>query len=219
MFAHAITKRSGLIQGNSMQHALFSDSTSLDMPDADVRYTPNFLGLSESEQLCQTLIADVAWEQPRIKMFGREILSPRLHGWYGDEAAIYKWSGRTWMPLPWTDVLMNLKEKVSELTGCSFNSCLINRYRDGSDSMGLHADDEPELGPNPTIASVSLGVSRDFEFRHRTDPSMRHVISLESGSLLVMAGPTQRYWKHHLPKRLRVKTERLNLTFRNIQHP
>lgn len=191
-------------------------TVNLDMSDADVTYTPEFLNQDESRAAMQELIAQVTWEQPQIKMFGREVLSPRLHGWYGDEDAVYTWSGRSWKPLAWTPVLLRLKKKVSDFTGCEFNSCLINRYRDGKDSMGLHADDEPELGAEPTIASISLGVARDFEFRHRLDSSKRYSMELESGSLLVMAGSTQTFWKHQLPKRLRVTDERLNLTFRNI---
>lgn len=202
------------------QGQLFHSKTrNLDMPDAEVTYTPNFLDQATTQLAIQELMTQVVWEQPRIKMFGREVLSPRLHGWYGDKQAIYKWSGRSWQPLTWTPVLIRLRGQVSEFTGQEFNSCLINRYRNGHDSMGLHADDEPELGVEPTIASISLGAARDFEFRHRMDSATRISIELESGSLLVMAGTTQTFWKHHLPKRLRVSEERLNLTFRNIVNP
>jgi len=191
------------------------------MRGADVTYTPGFVPEVQAAELMQRLIAQVSWEQPRIKMFGRDVLSPRLHGWYGDAGATYRWSGRRWEPLPWMPVLQDLRDRVAAFTNRSFNSCLVNRYRNGQDSMGLHADDEPELGSQPVIASLSLGAVRDFEFRARgatgDGQSDRCAIALESGSLLVMAGDTQTNWKHHLPKRMRVAEERLNLTFRNIE--
>jgi len=204
------------------QQQLFAATVQpFDMHGADITYTPEFIPGAEATQLMQRLISEVSWEQPRIKMFGREVLSPRLHGWYGDADAIYQWSGRRWQPLPWTPVLKDLRDRVEAFTKKSFNSCLVNRYRNGQDSMGLHADDEPELGSRPVIASLSLGAERDFEFRARNalpdGQTDRCAVALESGSLLVMAGDTQANWKHHLPKRSRVSAERLNLTFRNIE--
>jgi alkylated DNA repair dioxygenase AlkB len=164
------------------------------------------------------LMREVSWRRDCVQVFGRSHPIPRLHQWYGDPGSEYRWSGLTMRPEPWTATLHDLRIRVSEAVGHDFNSVLVNLYRDGGDSMGWHADDEPELGDNPTIASVSLGAERDLKLRYRQRDAREanRTISLESGSLLVMAGMTQRFWQHSLPKRRRVTEPRINLTFRRI---
>jgi alkylated DNA repair dioxygenase AlkB len=159
----------------------------------------------------------VAWRQEPITLFGKRYLQPRLLAWYGDPEARYRYSGVVHEPLPWLPVLAALRDRVEALAGARFNSVLANLYRDHRDSMGLHADDEPELGKQPVIASLSLGEERVFRLRHRHDKSIEPLrLPLPSGSLLVMRGDTQRNWKHEVPKRARPCGPRINLTFRYI---
>ncbi len=152
-------------------------------------------------------------------MFGKAYPVPRLHQWFGDPDAVYSWSGLTMQPQPWSPELAYLRGAVEAATRRRFNSVLVNFYRDGSDAVSWHADDEPELGSQPLIASVSLGASRDFILRRKHDVASKISVSLENGSLLVMAGTTQQEWEHALPRRKRVKQPRLNLTFRQIKAP
>jgi alkylated DNA repair dioxygenase AlkB len=159
----------------------------------------------------------VEWEQHRIRIRGREIASPRLSAWYGDPDAHYRYSGLSLEPRPWLPVILELKSRVEAACDEPFNSVLLNLYRDGSDSMGWHSDDEPELGERPLIASLSLGATRRFRLRHRRRKDLEPVaIDLEGGSLLIMEGDTQRFWKHQVPKTKRTVEPRINLTFRNI---
>lgn len=185
------------------------------LPHADLRFDPAFLPPAAASALLTQLIAEVAWEQRAIRIFGQEIPQPRLTAWYGDPAVRYTYSGLSWEPQPWTPALQALRQRVEAATGTRFNSVLLNYYRDGRDSMGWHADDEPELGPAPAIASVSLGATR--RFRLRPKGGLIHAplgLDLPSGSLLLMAGPTQQHWQHALPKTARPVGPRLNLTFR-----
>lgn len=179
-------------------------------------YVPGFLGEDEAADLMRGLIEETPWEQHRIKLFGKEVDCPRLSAWYGDESAVYTYSGRTLEPLRWTMRLLKLRDNLEEQLGESYNSVLLNYYRDGQDSMGCHSDDEPELGTDPAIASISLGAVRDFVFKSKAEPSIKHMIALEHGSLLHMFGTCQVEWQHSLPKRKRVVGPRVNLTFRNI---
>ena len=188
------------------------------LPQADLLFDPNFLPESEAGTLCAQLTAEVAWEQRAIRMFGRELPQPRLTAWHGDPAARYTYSGLTWEPRPWTPALLDLRQRVAAATGARFNSVLLNYYRDGRDSMGWHADDEPELGPSPVIASLSLGATRRFRLRP-IGPKAGALaqplgLDLPNGSLLLMRGPTQHCWQHALPKTARPTGPRLNLTFR-----
>ncbi len=191
----------------------------LPMIDADVRYYPNFLAENDADALMQRLMSDLRWRQDDIKMFGRTVRIPRLQAWYGDANVDYRYSGKTLTPLPWQSDLLQLKYRCEAVTGNSFNSVLANWYRDGQDSMGWHADNEPELLQGAAIASISLGAARDFDFKHVNDTKhqpQRQRVVLEHGSLLVMAGNTQQFWQHALPKRQRCDTSRLNFTFRCI---
>lgn len=189
--------------------------TSLLLPQADLRYDPDFLPPAEADVLLAQLTAEVAWEQRSIRLFGQQVPQPRLTAWYGDAAARYTYSNLTWEPRPWTAALQALRQQVEAATGTRFNSVLLNLYRTGQDSMGWHADDEPELGPAPVIASLSLGATRRFRLRPRA--GLVHPpfsLDLPSGSLLLMRGATQQHWQHALPKTARPVGPRLNLTFR-----
>jgi len=171
----------------------------------------------DDTQLMQALIEETCWGQETVTLFGRTMPQPRLVAYHGDRGADYTYSGTRHAPRPWTPRLGSLKHTVESLTGESFNSVLLNYYRDGRDSMGLHADDEPELGPNPVIASLSLGQERRMYFQHKRRKELANlVLPLPSASLLLMKGATQHHWKHGLRK---VKSDcgaRLNLTFRKI---
>jgi alkylated DNA repair dioxygenase AlkB len=187
------------------------------MPGAELLLDAEFLSASEASVLLAQLSQEVAWEQRAIRIFGQQIPQPRLTTWYGDPDAQYTYSGLTWEPRPWTPLLLALRQRVEAAAGSTFNSVLLNLYRNGQDSMGWHADDEPELGPAPTIASLSLGATRRFRLRPRA--GLAHLplgLDLTSGSLLLMRGPTQQHWQHALPKTARVLGPRLNLTFRLV---
>ena len=187
----------------------------LPLPQADLLFDPTFLPPAEAAALLTQLTAEVAWEQRNIRIFGQEIPQPRLTAWYGDPAARYSYSGLVWEPRPWTPALRTLCQRVAAATGARFNSVLLNLYRDGRDSMGWHADDEPELGAAPAIASLSLGATRRFRLRPRAGLAHPPLgLALPGGSLLLMRGPTQQYWQHTLPKTARPSGPRLNLTFR-----
>jgi alkylated DNA repair dioxygenase AlkB len=206
---------------SSLSHNIFTPIECIELPDATLTYHPDCFSLTQSNTFLTQLLDSniIHWQQKNIKIFNRIIPEPRLNAWYGDEEAIYTYSGLVNYPLPWIPILLELKKHVEQITQTSFNSVLLNRYRNGSDSMGWHSDDEPELGINPVIASLSLGATRQFQFKHRTNKQLPlHRISLTPGSLLVMSGNTQKYWKHCLPKVRQSDSvgERVNLTFRYI---
>ncbi len=197
---------------------LFDQPQTLVMPDADVRYWPT-LSLPTSPDDCLTqLLEETPWRQDEITVFGKTHLQPRLSQWYGDPESAYTYSGLTLIPLLWTPLLAALKEAVSAATEASYNSVLLNYYRDGRDSMGMHADDERELGAEPVIASLSFGDTRVLTFKHRSRKDLQPVkVPLQHGSLLVMRGSTQRDWKHGIAKRVSVCGPRINLTFRYVR--
>ncbi|PSK92507.1 alpha-ketoglutarate-dependent dioxygenase AlkB family protein [Taibaiella chishuiensis] len=195
---------------------LFTDTGNLLPYDGDVRYFPAVFSPEASEKLLQQLIAATPWRHEAIRIFGREVLQPRLTAWYGDAGKAYSYSGITMQPLPWTDTLAELKQKAEALAGQGFNSALLNLYRDGQDSMGWHRDNEPELGPNPVITSLSFGAVRSFKLKHHRDKKKVYTIDLEPGSILLMQGLTQHHWLHALPKTALPKTARINITFRSL---
>jgi len=158
----------------------------------------------------------IAWRTERIRIAGRWHAQPRLVAWFGDADASYTYSGLTLVPEPWPAALAPVRDRIVGDTGTPFNSVLCNYYRDGRDLMGFHADDEPELGASPTIASVSLGATRRFALRHKRDQRARLDLDLPGGSLLVMSGTTQHFWRHGVPKRQTLASGRINLTFRRI---
>ena len=188
----------------------------ISLPDGDLRYAPGFLAPTEADQFMRQLLDGIEWQQHHVVVFGRPLPAPRLSAWHGSAAAHYTYSGLALEPRPWTAPLLALKTRTEAAVASPFNSVLLNQYRDGRDSMGWHSDDEPELGPNPTIASLSLGGTRRFLLRHkhRAHPSVE--IPLGHGALLIMRGPTQTYWQHQVPKTRRPCAPRLNLTFRQI---
>ncbi|NMH60379.1 alpha-ketoglutarate-dependent dioxygenase AlkB family protein [Alteromonas ponticola] len=203
------------------QQGLFEQSTvdgeSLPLPDADVTYYANWLSQEMADELMQKLKGGINWQQESITLYGKRHRVPRLQAWHGDSECLYQYSGLTLEPKPWDTPLTFLKNRCESLIGSRFNSVLLNWYRNGQDSMGLHADDEPELGRQPVIASVTLGAERAFIFKHRT-LSQRHTITLHHGSLLIMAGSTQQHYLHGINKTVKPVGDRINLTFRYI-HP
>lgn len=170
----------------------------------------------EQEQALAILLNEVPWTQNKVRMFGKVHPEPRLVAWYGDEDRRYSYSGIRLKPLPWTPTLLHLKEVCERFAQARFNTVLVNLYRDGQDTVGWHSDDEPELGTDPVIASLSLGAPRTFRLRNRSSRETR-TVDLPSGSLLVMSGRCQADWEHQLPRRARVLERRLNLTFRTIR--
>eukprot|EP00933_Yihiella_yeosuensis_P025337 TRINITY_DN19680_c0_g1_i1.p1 TRINITY_DN19680_c0_g1~~TRINITY_DN19680_c0_g1_i1.p1 ORF type:complete len:277 (-),score=31.58 TRINITY_DN19680_c0_g1_i1:109-900(-) len=193
-----------------------SFSVALDGHGSRVDYDPHFADSKAADTWLKALIKSVPWSQGKIKFFGKEINEPRLTCYAGDKP--YAYSGRQLSPVPWSKVpiLQKIREQVEKVTGDSFNSVLCNRYRSGDDSMGWHSDNESVYGPNPTIASVTFGAERDFDFRETGKRPGHLRVHLSHGSLLVMSGSTQDYWQHALPRRKKISTERINLTFRKV---
>ena len=185
------------------------------MPDADVVYFPSLFTFSEADSLLEQLQQKVAWQQEKIKLYGQVHDLPRLTAWYGDPAKTYIYSGITVHSLEWIAPLLEIKRRIEGVSDYSFNSVLLNRYRNGSDSISWHADDEPALGQNPLIGSVSFGEARSFQMKHKSLDEKRKII-LEHGNYLLMKGSTQHYWLHQIPKSKRALGERINLTFRDI---
>ncbi|GAB4566073.1 MAG: alpha-ketoglutarate-dependent dioxygenase AlkB [Haliangiales bacterium] len=187
------------------------------LPDATLQLVPDFLEPGEADQLFAVLRDRIPWRQDQICMFGNRHDVPRLHQWFADNGMSYTWSGIRMQAVPWIPELVRLQERLAESTGHHFNTALANLYRDGRDTVGWHADDEPELGTNPVIASVSLGATRDFRLRHKTRRDLAaHTIALTHGSLLLMSGATQTCWEHCVPRRQRVTEARINITFRAV---
>ncbi len=170
----------------------------------------------DADALLAELTATLPWQQPRITLYGRSHPVPRLQSWHGDADAGYRYSGLAMTPQLWTRALARLRDQVAAACGHHFNSVLANLYRDGRDSMGWHADDEPELGPQPWIASLSLGAARDFALRRKGARRTALTLPLRHNQLLLMPAAMQQHWQHALPRRLRVEQPRLNLTFRLI---
>lgn len=185
--------------------------------DALLALHTHWLAPEDAQALQQQLTETLPWSIHRIRLFGRWVDSPRLSCWIGDPQAVYRYSGQTFAPHPWTQALAALRDRLREELGVPFNSVLANLYRDGRDAMGWHSDDEPELGAEPVIASLSLGAARRFVLRRRDDHAVKQTPVLAPGSLLVMRGPCQRDWQHALPRTAKPVGPRLNLTFRHIQ--
>ena len=187
------------------------------MPDGEVAIYRNFFNKVESDQIFQELLSKIKWRQDKMKLYGKEYELPRLTAWYGDDGKSYTFSGIPMSPDAWTPTLLSIKSRIEEVTQAKFNSVLLNLYRSGKDGVSWHSDDEPELGKNPMIASVSFGETRRFQLRHKLDKSLDKVeITLTHGSLLIMKGSTQHLWQHQIPKTAKSLQERINLTFRII---
>lgn len=186
------------------------------LPKEVLEYMPGFMDASKADKLLSGFISGTPWTQKIVKMYDKEIITPRLSAWYGDpEGTDYNALGKS-VPLPWTTELLELKHMVEVLAGISFNSVLLNYYRDGQDSVAWHSDNETVMGSHPVIASVSFGQVRGFDIRRKTDHSEKYTVRLEHGSLLLMKGDLQTKWDHRIAKSTRPMGPRVNLTFRKI---
>lgn len=187
-----------------------------EIQNGEFLHISNFFDKSTSDNYLQTLLNTIDWKQEKMNMYGKELLFPRLTAWYGDNDKPYSFSGITLKPKQWTKELLEIKSKVETKTDVSFNSVLLNRYRNGNDSISWHTDAEKELGKNPIIASVNLGATREFQLRH-IHTKEKLSIELSHGSLLIMLGELQHFWQHQIPKTKKPVSERINLTFRVIK--
>ncbi len=199
-----------------MSPSTFHDVNTLG-DDAVVAYIGDFLSSDESQRIFTQLRDEIPWEQHVVRLFGRSHPAPRLSSWHGDPGAIYTYSSLQLNPRAWTPLLTDLRQRVSAAANTPFNCALLNYYRDGQDGMGWHSDDEPELGRNPCIASLSLGSARRFILRHKMRSDLpTYEYQLGDGDLLIMGGATQHGWKHQVPKTRRPNGPRINITFRYI---
>jgi alkylated DNA repair dioxygenase AlkB len=200
---------------------LFGDQQPLaeiKLVDADLKFARNFYPAAEADRWFKVLMENTPWRQDEIAVWGKTHLQPRLTAWYGDPGRAYSYSGITMQPLPWTPELLQIKSALEEFAGASFNSVLINLYRDQQDSVGWHSDNEPELGKNPVIASLSLGETRTFKLKHKSNKQQKPLaLDLTHGSLLIMGGSTQECWLHAVDKERSARRARINLTFRHIK--
>lgn len=179
-------------------------------------YVPDIFSPEKSDEYFNQLFAEIRWKQEPIRIFGKEVMQPRLTAWYGDINKPYAYSGITMNPNQWIHPLMEIKSVADEYSCVESTSALLNLYRDGNDGLGWHRDNEKVLGPAPTIASVSLGVSRIFQLRNYYDKKSILSLELQPGSLLIMRGDTQRNWEHRVPKSKNIHEARINITFRTI---
>lgn len=186
------------------------------MMDADVTYYPNFFDKGQADELFQLLLKNTPWQQDNIMVFGKTYNQPRLTALYGNNNKSYSYSNITMQPHKFSKELHTIKSKIEKVALTEFTTCLLNLYRDGSDSNGWHADDEKELGINPIIASLSFGAERIFHFKHKNRKDLKEKLILQHGSLLLMKGSTQHHWLHQIPKTKKKIGKRINLTFRFI---
>lgn len=189
------------------------------LPTDLLEYLPGFISPKEADSLLSRFISTVAWKQKVVKMYDKEVITPRLSAWFGDPLDLdYSSLGKT-VPMMWTTELLGLKNRVESLAGIGFNSVLLNYYRDGQDSVAWHSDNETVMGSHPVIASVSFGQVRGFDIRRKANHSEKYTVRLEHGSLLLMKGDLQRKWDHRIAKSTRHMGPRVNLTFRKIIIP
>ena len=183
--------------------------------DGSAQYYPEFISEEVSLSLIDQLKKSLRWDADQLIMFGKLVTTRRKVAWVGDPGCAYTYSGVKRNPQAWTPELLSMKTRLEKLTQSEFNSCLLNFYHDGADGMGWHSDDEKELDTKSPIASLSLGSTRKFTFRHKINKSTISIF-LEDGSALIMNAPTQQFWQHALLKTKTVHTPRINLTFRKI---
>ena len=195
---------------------LLSQPETIAVDDGELTFWPAFLTEARARELFCQLRDQTPWEQSEIRIAGKVISIPRLNAWYGETGADYSYSGVRLATLPFTPALAALRREVEQATGFAFNSALLNLYRHHNDSVDWHADDEPELGRNPVVASVSLGEPRRFELRRRDNHRNKLKIDLPDGSLLLMAGKLQHFWHHRVGKEKQPCGERINITFRRV---
>jgi alkylated DNA repair dioxygenase AlkB len=194
-----------------------SEPMVLNLPDAAIIYYPDFFDNNEADAIFSELKTAIPWQQDDITVFGKTHRQPRLTALFGNEGKPYSYSNIKMQPHSWTPLLQKIKSYVEQVADANFTTVLLNMYRDGKDSNGWHADNEKELGKNPIIASVSFGTARTFQLKHNTILGLKQTILLEHGSLLLMKGTTQHFWKHQIPKTSRPIGSRINLTFRVIE--
>jgi alkylated DNA repair dioxygenase AlkB len=205
-------------------HDLFSettrDETTLErhiIQDGELLIARRFILPEKADAYFQLLLQNIEWKQEEIVVFGKKYHEPRLTAWYADQGTHYAYSNKKLQPKDWSVELIELKTQIEEiLPGKSFNSVLLNLYRDGNDKMGWHSDNEKELGPEPFIASLSFGATRFFDLKHKQDKTKRFRFELSSGMLMLMSGSLQDYWLHQVPQQKKVKEPRINLTFRKV---
>lgn len=193
-----------------------SKEFNLNLPDSNITYYPDFFDPTNADKYLKTFLKELNWQHHDITIFGKRIPQPRLTALYAVNDVPYSYSNLTLIPEKFTPELFEIQQKLNIQTGENFTHCLANFYRDGNDSMGWHSDDESALGKDPVIASVSLGGVRNFHLKHKNIKDQRCKLDLEHGSLLLMAGSTQHFWKHQLPKTKKQVAPRINLTFRTI---
>ena len=193
-----------------------SDGTPTDFPGARLRYFDSFFTEKEAEAHFNQLLNETPWQQDPITVFGKTYAQPRLTALYANNSLPYSYSGITMHPHQMTPLLSQIQERIHQVCDTQFTTVLLNHYRDGKDSNGWHADNEKELGNNPVIASVSLGETRPFHFKHRHIKEQRHKLNLEHGSLLIMKGEMQSFWLHQIAKTKKKINPRINLTFRKL---
>ena len=187
------------------------------LSDAEIIYYPNFFKKEEADEFFAELWTKIPWQQDKITVYGKKYLQPRLTALFGNDGKPYSYSNIKMQPHSWNPILQKIKMYVESVSDTTFTSVLLNYYRDRKDSNGWHADNEKELAINPVIASVSFGAERIFQLKHNTDKDQKKNILLEHGSLLIMKGTTQHFWKHQIPKTSKPIGARINLTFRIIK--
>ncbi|MBC7886996.1 MAG: alpha-ketoglutarate-dependent dioxygenase AlkB [Ferruginibacter sp.] len=199
-----------------MQQSLFNTDKNILPCLGEAILYPCFFSAGESDQYLGLLTNEIKWKQEPIKLFGKEMMQPRLTAWYGDADKKYSYSGITMQPQPWTQSLLQIKKRIETIARVNFTSALLNFYRDGNDSMGWHRDNEMELGINPVIGSVSFGAARTFQLRNYIEKDKAISVDLTHGSFLLMKEETQHHWEHRLPKTNKKIGSRINITFRVI---
>ncbi|MES2757955.1 MAG: alpha-ketoglutarate-dependent dioxygenase AlkB [Pseudomonadota bacterium] len=187
--------------------------TPIPVPDGELSFLAQLELPVPNDEVLARLVAETAWRSDVISLWGKQYLQPRLTAWHGEKS--YSYSGLKLDPLPFTPLQRQILAAVETVTQRQFNSVLLNYYRDGRDSMGMHSDNETELGPEPAIASVSFGAARTFILQHKRN-KQRLQVALTDGSLLLMAGSLQTNWMHGINKSARPLGPRVNLTFRFI---
>jgi alkylated DNA repair dioxygenase AlkB len=200
-----------------MRQKIFTNCINLLPFHGEVLLFENFFNQKECEKYLNHLMHEIKWKQEPIRIFGKQVMQPRLTAWYGDTGKAYNYSGITMHPHQWTNELLEIKNKIEAVAATNFTSALLNVYRNGNDSMGWHRDNEKELGLNPVIGSVSFGAVRIFRLRDHVDKKLVIPVELDNGSFLLMRGETQHYWEHALPKTNKQIDERINITFRTIK--
>jgi len=183
--------------------------------DGEVIYYGQVMPPNKAMHYFDQLYETIEWRNDEAVILGKHIVTNRKVAWYGERQFQYTYSNTTKLALPWNNVLLELKKITEESSGETFNSCLLNLYHDGNEGMAWHSDGEKDLKKHGAIGSLSLGADRKFSFKHKTT-KLSVSLFLEKGSLLVMKGTTQTHWLHRLPPSKKVKTPRINLTFRTI---